>query len=82
MLSDTHPEAERVQIELLRRMSVAQRIASMRSMTTMAIRLSRRAIAEAEPELTPEELDVRWVEVHYGSQLAAGFREYLSRRDP
>ncbi len=82
MLSDTHPEAERVQIELLRRMSVSQRIASMRSLTAMAIMLSRRAIAEAHPQLATEEVDVKWVEVHYGRDLATGLRDYLSRREP
>ena len=47
MLSDTSPEAEKVQIELIRRMSVADRIAQVRSMTTLVIELSRRANASS-----------------------------------
>jgi hypothetical protein len=38
---DTHPDAERVQIERLRQMTVAQRADLMWSLSTMAIRLSR-----------------------------------------
>ncbi|HUT11926.1 MAG TPA: hypothetical protein VMY42_15605 [Thermoguttaceae bacterium] len=80
MLSDTHPEAEKVQIELIRQMSVGRRMAIMQSMTAMAIKLSRRAIARANPELSPREVDLKWVELHYGKELAGGFREWLSQR--
>ncbi len=77
MLSDTHPEAEKVQIELLRRMTVAQRLERMRSLTTMTVNLSRRAIARAHPELTAGEVNLMWVELHYGKALADELREYL-----
>lgn len=80
MLSDTSPEAEKVQIELIRRMSVPERIAQVRSLTTLVINLSRRAIAEAHPELGPREVVLKWVELNYGKELAAGFREHLNRR--
>ena len=80
MLSDTHSDAEKVQIELIRKMSVAERITRMRSSTTMAVKLSRRAIAEANPELGPQEVDILWVELHYGKELAVGLRNYLSQR--
>lgn len=39
MLSDTHPGAERVQIELIRRMSVTQRISKMRAHTQWLVGL-------------------------------------------
>ena len=77
MLSDTSPEAEKVQIELLRRATVAERFAMMESLTTMTINLSRRAIARANPELTPEELNLKWVELNYGKELADNVREYI-----
>lgn len=80
MLSDTSPEAEKVQIELLRQATVAERFAMMESLTTMTINLSRRAIARAHPELTPEELKLKWVELHYGKELAARVREYVKKR--
>ena len=80
MLSDTHPEAEKVQIELARAMTAAQKMTLMRSLTATAVRLSRRAIARANPEFSPQEVDLKWVELHYGKQLASELREYLERR--
>ena len=80
MLSDTHPEAGKVQIELIRKMTVAERLGVMRSMTATAIGLSRRAIAEANPELSPKEVEMLWVDIHYGKELGAGYREYLNNR--
>ena len=81
MLSDTAPEAERVQIELLRRMTSAQRVALMRSLSSMAIGLSRRALVRANPGLSPREIDVLFVERNYGKDLAEGLRRYLSERN-
>ncbi|MFL5732227.1 MAG: hypothetical protein ACJ78Q_03420 [Chloroflexia bacterium] len=77
---DTHPDAERVQIELLRRMTVAQRAELMRSLTRTTIQLARRAIRQAHPEASEEEVDLIFIEVHYGRDLADRVRAYLSRR--
>ncbi len=85
MFSDTSPEAEKVQIELLRNATNAQRLGLALSMTDLAIRLSRRAIARANPGLSRRELDLKFVEVHYGKDLAERVREYLkarSRQEP
>ena len=79
MLSDTHPEAEKVQIELIRRMSVAERIARMREWTRMLVHLSRQGLAKANPGLDERELDLLWVEHHYGPDLAARLRAYLEK---
>lgn len=82
MVSDTHPEAEQVQIELLRQMSGAQRIAKMRAHTALAIRLSRQAIARANPLLNEQEVAVLWVEHAYGKDLANAYRRDLESRVP
>jgi hypothetical protein len=80
MLSDTHPEVEKVQIELLRRMTVAERLAAAFALTNMAVSLSRRAIVRANPHLAPQEADLLWVELHYGSKLAAAVRNHLAQK--
>jgi PP-loop superfamily ATP-utilizing enzyme len=80
MLSDTHPEAEKVQTELIRRMSVAERLARMRAWTRTLVHLSREGIARANPGLDERELDLLWVEHHYGPDLAAKLRAYLEKR--
>jgi hypothetical protein len=77
MISDTHPEAEKVQLELMRNASVADRVAIMRSLTNLSIRMARQAIAEAHPEFSPREVGLYWVELHYGNKLADEFREYV-----
>jgi len=77
MPSDSHPDAEKVQIELLRQASLAQRFARMQSLTAMAINLSRRAIADANPKFSPKQLDLKCVELYYGQALAARVRRYL-----
>jgi hypothetical protein len=82
MSSDTSPQAEKVQIELLRNATNAQRLALALSMTDLAIRLARRAIARANPGLSRRELDLKFVEVHYGKDLAERVREYLRGRPP
>ncbi|MGW8258342.1 MAG: hypothetical protein ACWGMZ_12720 [Thermoguttaceae bacterium] len=79
MLSDTHPDAERVQIELLRQASVAKRIALMRSLTSMLVTLSRKGIAELNPGISEQEQNLRWVEINYGKPLADELRIYLKK---
>jgi hypothetical protein len=78
--SDTHPDAERVQLDLLRRASVARRLDLTRSISATAIALSRGAIARANPDLNTRELDLLFVEYHYGADLAERLRSYWSSR--
>jgi hypothetical protein len=80
MLSDTSPEAEKVQVQLLRKLTAAQRFAKVRALTTRTVRLSKRAIARANPDLSPEELRLRFIELHYGKPLAERVREYMNNR--
>jgi hypothetical protein len=82
VLSDTAPEAERIQIEILRKMSVAQRLGRMRDWTRTLVHLSREGLARANPGLDDRGLDLLWVEHQYGRELALGLREYLEKRPP
>ena len=82
MLSDTSPEAEKVQIELLRKMSVAERLSRVGEWTRMLVHLSRQGLARANPGLDGRELDLLWVENQYGRDLAVRLAEYLERRSP
>ena len=78
--TDTSPAAEAVQLELLRRAGTARRLALTLSLSSSAIRSSRRAIARRHPELDERDLLLRWAELHYGADLAARVRAYLARR--
>lgn len=80
MLSDTHPDAERVQIELLRQATPEQRLATAQGLTAAMIASSRETIKALNPELSPRELDLKRVELYYGSELASQLRAYLAAR--
>jgi hypothetical protein len=82
MLSDTSKDIQRLQIELSRKSSPAEKIAQVRRMTDFVVRLSRRAIERANPEFSREEIDLRWVEINYGPKLAAELRDDLRCRTP
>jgi len=79
-MNDTHPEAERVQIELLRKMSPERRAGLASSMRNRTYWMARRAIAEAHPELSEHEQKLLFIEVHYGADLARRARAYWAQR--
>jgi hypothetical protein len=80
--SDTHPEAERVQVELLRQASVSKRLSLALSLSETAMSLSRRAIRRARPGISEREVGLTFVELHYGRELAQRVREYVNRIAP
>jgi len=78
--ADTHPDAEKVQVALLRAATIEQRVRLARSLSQTALGLAWQALREANPDASEDELSVKFVAVHYGEELAAGFREHLRRR--
>ena len=78
--ADTTPEAERVQVELLRAAPVSRRLALAWSLTATVINAARRGIARANPLGSPVERDLRFIELHYGRELARAVRAELIRR--
>lgn len=77
MLSDTHPRVEQVQIGLLRKASATERLGMSLSLTATVVNLSRQTIAELNPGLDPQQLNIKCVELYYGKELAARLRDYL-----
>jgi hypothetical protein len=78
--ADTDPEAERVQLELLRRAGPGRRAGMALALSAQVIGMARRALRRWSPEMTEAEADLRFVELNYGAELAAGLREHLARR--
>jgi hypothetical protein len=72
---DTSPEAERVQIELLRKATPARRFHLARSLSQTMIQVSRATIRSLHPEMGEEELKILFVEIYYGKELAEGVRK-------
>lgn len=80
MLSDTSPDAEKIQIDRLRKTSVAERLCRVREWSRMLVHLPRQGIARANPGLDDRGLDLLWVEQQYGQEPAVKLQEYLEKR--
>ncbi len=76
---DTHPAAERVQIELLRKATVAQRFRLVRSLSKTTMQLAWRAIERANPGANEDELMVKFVTIHHGPELGDRVRAHLAK---
>ncbi|MCI0365886.1 MAG: hypothetical protein L0Y44_00080 [Phycisphaerales bacterium] len=79
-MDDTHPNARRVQTELLRACTPERRLAMALELTDWVLQVSRRAIASARPDLSPQEQSLLFVEIHYGRELADRLRSNLKSR--
>lgn len=77
MLTDTHPEAEAVRLELLRRTSPSEKFALVRALTTTVVSLCRQGIRDRHPEFSDLDVAVHFVEMNYGRELADGLRRRL-----
>lgn len=77
MLNDTDPEAEAIQQELLRRMSFSEKFDLVQSLTATAVALCRQGIRERHPEYDERDIDIHFVEMTYGRELAEGLRRRL-----
>jgi len=78
--ADTSAEAEGVQVALLRAATPARRAQLALSLSATVIGLAKRAIHRANPTLPPAEQATKFVELHYGADLAAGVRASLEKR--
>ena len=79
--SDTHPDAEKVLISLLRKASPAKKLSQVRSLSQTIIKLSKRALARANKNLDEQEVNLLFVSHHYGKNLADRLRKYLEKTD-
>jgi len=79
MLDDTHPEARRVQMERLARMSSVEKFAMVEELTAMTTFVSRQAIRETMPEASEQQVILRWIELVYGRDLAARVAPFAER---
>jgi hypothetical protein len=80
MLTDTHPDAEKVQLDLLRKKTPSERFALMRSLTAFVSGVSRQRLREADPDLSEDDLRIQVIELQYGKELAERVRNYLSEK--
>lgn len=79
-LTDTHPEVERLQINLLRNAGTQRRFELTFSLSQDMIELSRSALSQRYPALTEHEQQLKFVALCYGEELAKCVTNYLQRR--
>jgi hypothetical protein len=77
---DTDLQAERMQIDLLRKSTVSRRISIAMSLSETVIDLARRAIRLQNKDLAERDLLLRFVAIHYGPGLANSVEKDLRRR--
>lgn len=75
--TDTSPEAEAVQLELIRKMDPEVRAAQAIRMTTRLVRECKAAIRRNHPEFSDEEVGIAFIESNYGKDLANEVRSHL-----
>jgi hypothetical protein len=78
--SDTDQDADRVQIELLRHATEAQRAALARSLSSTVLRLVRQGIEERNPRASHDEISIEFVAICYGWELAEALKRDLDAR--
>jgi hypothetical protein len=74
--TDTSPEAEDLQLDLIRRISPSERAVKSLRMTTRLIRECKAAIARNNPRLTQREIGIAFIELNYGKELASAVERY------
>lgn len=77
---DTRTGSERVLISLLRGKSVAENFAQLRSLSQTVIQLSKRAIARANKGLSVQQINILFMELHYGKELALKVKSCLGNK--
>lgn len=78
--SDTHPEVERLQIELLHKAGMTRRLQLGLELSGEALEIAQRAIRRAHPDVSELEAKLIFVEVTYGKDLADRVRAHLAKR--
>jgi hypothetical protein len=78
--TDTSPEVEKVQVELLRKLSVAERLKLGNKWSKAVMEMTWAALKRANPDATDAELDLIFVETLYGKTLADRLRAYLENK--
>jgi hypothetical protein len=74
-LSDTSPEAERVLVDVYRRMSVAEKWQRMGEIYRRAKTLHAMGVRMRLPEATPKQIHEDWLALTLGKELLQQIRE-------
>jgi hypothetical protein len=80
-VTDTSPEALRVQLEGVRRMTPQERFNSMCRWSQEIRDMARNAIRRRHPDWSEDEVRLKFIELTYGPELAREVRHFLQDRN-
>ena len=77
---DTSPEMEHIQIELLRKRSIPQKIAMVESWSQFILEATKQGIRRDYPEMSEEDIALTLVARQFGQPFAEKIRVALAQR--
>jgi hypothetical protein len=80
-INDTTPEAEAVLIDLVRRTPPHVRLQLAINASSRVANQCKEAIRRNNPEISEQEIGLRFIEINYGEELANDVRAWLLQRD-
>lgn len=78
---DTSADAEAVQLECWRRMTPSERIRKSCALSQQVKRMAFAAIRRTHPDDSEQEVQLRFIELAYGAELAADVRRWMKERE-
>lgn len=78
--NDTNIQSEQMLISLLRKKSPAEKFASVRSLSQLTIQLSKHAIARANQGFDDDQVNVLFIRLHDGKELAHRFKRHIDEK--
>jgi hypothetical protein len=79
MINDTHKNAARVQIELLKKVGATGRAKRMLSLSHSVMLLSKRAVERRFKSLNSTEQSLMFIKINYGDDLQQKVRSHLEK---
>ena len=74
---DTSPTVEKKQMDFLRTMKASTRLQKTLEMSSWTLWLAKKAILKAHPQWDQKQVQLFFVETHYGKPLALKLRKFL-----
>ena len=76
---DTNPKIERLIISLSKKKSTAKKFSQIRSITQTTMQLSKRAISRVNKNFDEYQINLLFINLHYGKDLAERVKKYLDK---
>jgi len=76
---DTYPETEKVLISLIIKENISKKLSHILSLSQTTIQLSKRAITRANKNLDAGQINLLFINYHYGKDLAEQVKKYIGK---